>query len=827
MSKICVVQFYTSNLSYGQFAEDINRKYCETHGYDYFVEKDDKKLKFMADGRAFTWIKPKLIGEVLGKYDYVLFMDIDAIFCDFKKRIEEFIESGFDLVAAEDYSSHSKMNAGVLLFRNCNWTHNFLENWWEKGEILKGSDIPELGLKNDQVGYFKHGYWHDQSCLSYLYLSGNQEHIKIIPHRSFNWWHYNQDNFIFHAFAHGHIPHRSLDRIHADFFGLKKDFGQISLLQLANMHGTDKEGLHKYVSNHYERLFSPLKMSAKRICEIGVAWGSSLRMLRDYFPNAEVVGCDLEDMSLGEDRISVVKMNQSLKEDLDYFCKTQDEFDIIIDDGSHCMKDQQSTLVSFFKILKPGGLYIIEDLHTSVDTKNPEKQHLNYGNPNKVTTLELLQNFIDSGHVYSEYLTDAECAYLKDNMDSCEILRKDGGDFSITSAIRKKQDPSILFLAYTSKTYDHGIQIDRSDLTRKMSCMETWVPRIESLGHEVIFFDGGNESQSFDMKNKVLHLVSDESYDADGGDRVGKGSFMFERFREAILWCLENRSFNYLFRTDDGSYINAWKLPDIMSQLDKRPDVLFSVQAHGGAGILFSRKACEMISMYENKSKMHIEDRVIFNFVTEKSNEMNVMTTDLLYGSYVVGENLFTFHYTNGKRQYFSDDIISYYYNGLPIKRKIMINFPFNLMSEENSYLRVRTWSFGESDRTPIWYSFEKDDKNWEYYGNWPRSGLNQNQFCPFGSKSIYELSFWNTYFDLSSSQEENVFLKYLDCIMDGGKIYFNFTEDFYKGSNSHLNFELFLEKIRAHLEVIVIDENFDMSMKINKKFKSVKARKK
>ena len=72
----------------------------------------------------------------------------------------------------------------------------------------------------------------------------------------------------------------------------------------------------------------------------------------------------------------------------------------------------------------------------------------------------------------------------------------------------------ILFLGFTSKNYNgHGIRIDRVDLTRKMSCMETWVPRIERMGHEVIFFDGNNETQTYDEKNKILHLISNESYD--------------------------------------------------------------------------------------------------------------------------------------------------------------------------------------------------------------------------------------------------------------------------------------------------------------------------
>jgi hypothetical protein len=43
--KIVVAQFYTSNVSYGKFSEEINKKYCDDNGYEYFVERDGEKIK--------------------------------------------------------------------------------------------------------------------------------------------------------------------------------------------------------------------------------------------------------------------------------------------------------------------------------------------------------------------------------------------------------------------------------------------------------------------------------------------------------------------------------------------------------------------------------------------------------------------------------------------------------------------------------------------------------------------------------------------------------------------------------------------------------------
>lgn len=42
-------------------------------------------------------------------------------------------------------------------------------------------------------------------------------------------------------------------------------------------------------------------------------------------------------------------------------------FDLIIEDGSHRHADQQMNLALLMPLLKPGGLYFLEDLHTSLE----------------------------------------------------------------------------------------------------------------------------------------------------------------------------------------------------------------------------------------------------------------------------------------------------------------------------------------------------------------------------------------------------------------------------------------------------------------------------
>ena len=98
--------------------------------------------------------------------------------------------------------------------------------------------------------------------------------------------------------------------------------------------------------------------------------GGSLDVWAKYFKNAEaIVGIDIApkcaDLVYSDPRISVligdVKDEKTRRE---LSAKT-DRFDIIIDDGSHLPDDIVSTFASYFSLLSDGGIYIIEDLHTT------------------------------------------------------------------------------------------------------------------------------------------------------------------------------------------------------------------------------------------------------------------------------------------------------------------------------------------------------------------------------------------------------------------------------------------------------------------------------
>lgn len=131
------------------------------------------------------------------------------------------------------------------------------------------------------------------------------------------------------------------------------------LQQLGELHATDKASHHRYCDFYEQHL--PDKIGA--LLEVGVKDGASLKMWRDYYPAAFYIGgVDIEKCSW----IGNVRIFQADATEQSFWNGFWPMgFDIIIDDGSHKCSDQRKTFEYAWHVLKPGGFYIIEDVHSS------------------------------------------------------------------------------------------------------------------------------------------------------------------------------------------------------------------------------------------------------------------------------------------------------------------------------------------------------------------------------------------------------------------------------------------------------------------------------
>lgn len=146
----------------------------------------------------------------------------------------------------------------------------------------------------------------------------------------------------------------------------------------------------------YDRHFATYRNTAVRMLEIGVSKGGSLELWREYFgADATIFGIDVDPECAGyatpPNQIRIGSQDDPL-----FLRSVADEIgslDIVLDDGSHIGRHQRISFDTLFPVLKEGGLYVIEDLHTSYWPVSHEG-----GYRRKGTAIELVKTMIDDMH---------------------------------------------------------------------------------------------------------------------------------------------------------------------------------------------------------------------------------------------------------------------------------------------------------------------------------------------------------------------------------------------------------------------------------------------
>jgi SAM-dependent methyltransferase len=194
----------------------------------------------------------------------------------------------------------------------------------------------------------------------------------------------------------------------------------LQLSELASNYACDKGHhgpSHKWSGNNYvdiyQAYFAGTRHNVKAVMEIGLGvrgsefeakvahgqnqGGASIKMWRDFFPSAKIVGLDINDASfLNGDRIITHQVDQGRRDQLsairDAYADTA--FDLIVDDGSHRSDHQQTTLEELFPLLKPGGLYVIEDLN---DQGLGSARGGPHASKNTVNTRDWFYRYVENG----------------------------------------------------------------------------------------------------------------------------------------------------------------------------------------------------------------------------------------------------------------------------------------------------------------------------------------------------------------------------------------------------------------------------------------------
>jgi demethylmacrocin O-methyltransferase len=146
-----------------------------------------------------------------------------------------------------------------------------------------------------------------------------------------------------------------------------------------------------------------------------------MEMWETYFSKAKIFGFDnflnprtkpiVYNKFLSSNRIKIFEGDMGTREDLFKLTENQN-YDIILEDGSHASNHTQICLGTLFPCLKSNGIYIIEDLFLD---ERPIYGYVNFD------TYKILNNFETTKEVNFPLCSKEENEYLNKNIKSIQI----------------------------------------------------------------------------------------------------------------------------------------------------------------------------------------------------------------------------------------------------------------------------------------------------------------------------------------------------------------------------------------------------------------------
>ena len=217
---------------------------------------------------------------------------------------------------------------------------------------------------------------------------------------------------------------------------------QKTLNQIFNFFGSDKGSGVKNPYNKnsnkkighafgkfYEKKFKKIKNKKFNFLEIGTWEGASLASFHNYFKNAYIFGVDRNfKYKYFSKRIEFIYCDTTNTLNLRNLKKKlrNKKFKIIIDDGSHLLKDIIRNLNFFFKFLDKGGYYVIEDYN------HPKYYNfLNDGNNEELLVDQIIKNLKKKNYFNSKILSKNDQKNLFQNIKSINIYKGNMKDSDI------------------------------------------------------------------------------------------------------------------------------------------------------------------------------------------------------------------------------------------------------------------------------------------------------------------------------------------------------------------------------------------------------------
>jgi len=164
MKKVLILTSYTREIEwenygrcdYGELASTNHKEYADFHGYSFHAEIiDPKDYK----GIHLTWVKIYSVYKFIEFYDYVVWIDADAIFTNYKMSIDEILgdpDPNLVLTKAEWDRENQKLFTGIstgfMVFKNSIWSKKILlEMISYDGDLKKNYGFHEQTYMSDLI----------------------------------------------------------------------------------------------------------------------------------------------------------------------------------------------------------------------------------------------------------------------------------------------------------------------------------------------------------------------------------------------------------------------------------------------------------------------------------------------------------------------------------------------------------------------------------------------------------------------------------------------------------------------------------------------------
>ncbi len=237
----------------------------------------------------------------------------------------------------------------------------------------------------------------------------------------------NIDHF---ALKHGFLYDKNLNYLF-EYFNSDKGEHFINQYEKPFKRKNKKIVAHGY-AKIYESLFKPIKDESLKILEVGSFYGNASAALFFYFKKSMIYSADINpDMyKYRGSRLKNFYVDSSSRESINKNLLGQNiDFNIVIEDASHMLKDQIISLFMLFPKIKKGGIFIIEEIDF------PEKREDMRIGQNFPDLKTILKKIISKDDFNSDYITDNEKRYLLSNVESISFFK---GNFNEIAILRKK-----------------------------------------------------------------------------------------------------------------------------------------------------------------------------------------------------------------------------------------------------------------------------------------------------------------------------------------------------------------------------------------------------